>query len=148
LKPADRAGIASVDVGWPIYLGCETGRWCCRMRLRPQAGGNDQGIDSLSLPPGVLVAPPMKLPVMQPADRDGEAVTDPPAHRPLLGKLDVVGIRRGATADEARLSRHEPQMVAIALAGGLANDSDFLRTGLALPQTADTPVCLPPPLRP
>jgi hypothetical protein len=34
----------------------------------------------------------MELPMMQPANRDGEAVADLPAHRPLLGKLDEVGI--------------------------------------------------------
>ena len=59
LKPADRAEIASVDVGRPIDVGCETRRWCRRMRLRPQACGNDHGIDSLFLPPGALVAATM-----------------------------------------------------------------------------------------
>ena len=106
------------------------------MGLRPQARGNDQGIDSLFLPPGALIPAPMKLAMVQPADRDGEAVADPPAHRPVLGKLDVVGIRGGATADEAWLSGHKPQMVAIALAYGFAKDSDLLRTGLALPRPA------------
>src|SRR5262249_22973794 len=143
-----RAEIASVDVIRPIDVGCETGRWCCRMRLCPQARGNHQGIDSLFLPPGTLVAPPMEFAMVQPTDRDGEAIADPPAHRPLLGKLDVVGIRRGAAADKAGLSGHEPQMIAIPLAHGLANDGDFLRARLTLPQMADTPVCLPPPLRP
>src|SRR3974390_1587335 len=85
--------IASVNVSRSIYLGR-----CRRMRLRPQVGGNDQGIDCLFLPPGVLVAAPVKLPVMQPADRDGEAVADLAPHRPLLRELDVVGIRRGAAA--------------------------------------------------
>jgi hypothetical protein len=96
------------------------------MRLRPQARGNGQGIDCLFLPPNALVAPPMEFAMVQPADRDGEAVTDPPAHRPLLSKLDVVGIRRGAAADETWVSGHKPQMEAIAFADGLANDSDLL----------------------
>ena len=81
--------------------------------------------------------------MVQPADGDGEAVTDPPAHRPLPGKLDVVGIRRGAAADQARLSGHKPQMIAITLAYGLANDSDLLRAGLALSPPAAMSVCLP-----
>jgi hypothetical protein len=34
----------------------------------------------------------MEFAMVQPADRDGEAVADPPAHRPLLGEIDVVGI--------------------------------------------------------
>ena len=96
------------------------------MRLCPQARGNDQGIDSLFLPPGALVAPPMEFAMVQPADGDGEAVADPPAHRPLFGKLDVVGIRGGAAADQARLSGHKPQMVAIALAYRSADDSHFI----------------------
>jgi len=96
------------------------------MRHCPQARGNDQRIDSLFLPPGALVAPPVKFAMVQPADRNGEAVADLPPHRALLGKLDVVGIRRGAAADEARLSGYEPQMLAIAFAHGLADDRDRL----------------------
>jgi hypothetical protein len=143
LTPDDRSEIASVEVGRPIDVGCETCRCCCRVRLRPQAGGNDQGIDSLFLPPGALVAPPVKFAMVQPADRDGEAVADSPAHRPVLGKLDVVGIRRGAAADEARLSRHKPQMVAIAFAYGFANDSDLLGTRPALSRPQRVSVCFP-----
>jgi hypothetical protein len=96
------------------------------MRHCPQARGNDQGIDSLSLPPDALVAATVKLTMMQPADRDGEAIADPPPHCPLLRELDVMGIRRGATADEARLAGHKPQMVAIALGYGFADHSDLL----------------------
>ena len=96
------------------------------MRLCPQARGNDQGIDSLFLPPDALVAPPMQFAMVQPADGHGEAIADPPPHRPLSRKLDVVGIRGRAAANEARLSGYKPQMVAIAFAYGFANDSDFL----------------------
>ena len=49
-------------------------------------------IDPLVLPPGALVAAPVQLAMMQPADRNGEPVADLASHRPLLGKLDVVGI--------------------------------------------------------
>jgi hypothetical protein len=143
LTPGDRAGIASVDVGWPIDVVCKTCRGCCRMSLCPQAGGNDQGIDSLFLPPDAFVAAPMELPVVEPADGDGEAIANFAPYRPLLRKLDVVGIRRGATANKARLSGHEPQMVAIALADGFAYYGDFIGTRLALPRPAAIPVCLP-----
>jgi hypothetical protein len=63
-----------------------------RMRVGPQARGNGEGINPLALPPGVLVAATMKLSVVQPADRHGEAVADPAPHRSLLCELDVVRI--------------------------------------------------------
>ena len=113
------------------------------MRLRPQARGNDQGIESLFLPPGALVAAPMEFAMVQPADRDSETVADPTPHRPLLRKLDVVGIRWRAAANEARLSRHKPQMIAIAFADWFADDSDFVRARLALSRPAAMSVCLP-----
>ena len=70
--------------------------------------------------------------MVQPADGNGELVADFPPHRPLLGKLDVVGIRRGPPADETRLRGHKPQMVAIAFAHRFADDGDglFARIGL------------------
>ena len=113
------------------------------MRLRPQARGNGQGIDCLFLPPDALVAASVKLTMVQPADRDGEAVTDSAAHRPLLCELDVVEIRRRAAADQARLSSHKPQMVAVAFALRFADDGDFPRTRLALPRPAPLSVCVP-----
>ena len=72
-------------------------------------------------PPGALIATPMKLPVMESADRDRKAITDLASHGPLLRKLDVVGIRGGATADETWLGGHKSQMVAIALPRRLAD---------------------------
>ena len=112
------------------------------MRPVPKACRNKEGVDPLALPPGALVAAPVKLPMVQPADRDGEAVADFSSHRPLLGKLDVVGIRRGAAADEAWLSSHKFQMVAIALADGFAYYGDFIGTRLALRRPAAMPGCL------
>ena len=104
---------------------------CCscgeRMRLGPKLCRNGQWIDSLAFPPGALVAAPVQLTMVQPADRNGEAVAHFPPHRPLLRELDVMGIRGGAAADKARLSDDKSQMVAIAFADRFANDSDFLR---------------------
>jgi hypothetical protein len=77
------------------------------MCLAPQGCRDREGIDPLALPPGTLIAASMELTVVQPADRDGEPVADPSSHRPLLGKLDVVGIGGGAAADEARLRGHK-----------------------------------------
>ena len=94
--------------------------------LRPKRCGNDQGVDPLVLPPGALVAPPVQLTMVQPADGNGETVTDFPPHRPLLCKFDVVGIRRGPTADEAGLRGHKLQVFAVALTYRLTDDGDCL----------------------
>ena len=85
------------------------------MRLGPKVCRNGQWIDPLALPPGALIAAPVQLPMMQPADRDREAVAHFPPHRPLLRELDVMGIRRGAAADEAGLGGDKFQMLAIAV---------------------------------
>jgi hypothetical protein len=78
------------------------------MHLAPKGCRNDQGIDSLAVPPGALVAASVKFTVVQSADGDSETVTDFPPHRPLLREFDVMGIRGGAAADETRLSGHKP----------------------------------------
>ena len=62
--------------------------------------------------------------MVQPADGNGELVADLAPHRPLLGKLDVVGIRRAPSADETRLRGHKPQMIAIAFAYRFADGED------------------------
>jgi hypothetical protein len=61
------------------------------------------------LPPGALIAAPVELAMVQPADRDGEAVAD----------LATLGIRRGPATHEARLRPNKPQMVAITFQHGL-----------------------------
>ena len=97
-----------------------------RMRSGPKGCRDSQRVNPLSLPPGVLVAAPVKLPMMEPADRDGEAVADLASHGSLFGKLDVVRIRRGATADETGLGGDKSQMVAVALANRLSDDGHRL----------------------
>ena len=92
------------------------------MGLVPKGCGNDQWLDPLALPPYALVAAPVKFPMVQPANRNGEPVADFPPHRPLLCKLDVVGIRRGSAADETGLRGHKLKMFAIALTHRLADE--------------------------
>ena len=62
------------------------------MRLGPKVCRNGQRIDPLAFSPGALVAAPVQLAMMQPADRDREAVAYFPPQRPLLREFDVVGI--------------------------------------------------------
>jgi hypothetical protein len=99
---------------------------CCRrgelMRLGPKLRRNGQWIDPFAVPPGALVAAPVELTMMQPADRDGEAVAHLPRQRPRLRELDVMGIRGGAAADQARLGGDKFQMPAIAVADRFADN--------------------------
>ena len=101
------------------------------MRLGPKVRRNGQRIDPLAVPPGVLGAAPVQLPMMQPADRNGEAVAHFPPHRPLLCELDVMGIRRGAAADQAGLGGDKFQMLAIAVAYRFADNRNWLGAGLS-----------------
>jgi hypothetical protein len=94
------------------------------MGFGPERRSNFYGINSLAFPPGTLIAAPMQFAVMHSANGHGEAVADFPPHRALLRKLDVVRIRRGSPANYAGLRGHEPQMMAVALAYGFANDRD------------------------
>src|SRR5215469_14808183 len=94
------------------------------MRPRPKGCCKGKGIDSLLVPPGAFVAAAMELAVVQPANWNGELVADLPPHRSLLGKFEVMGIRRAPPAHETGLRGHEPQMVAIAFADRLANGKD------------------------
>src|ERR1700751_5233487 len=107
---------------------------CCSrgelMRLGPKVRRNGQWIDPLIFPPGALVAAPVELPMVQPADWDGEPVAHFPPHRLLLCELDVVGIRRGAAADQARLGGDKFQMLAIAVAYRFADNRNGLGAGL------------------
>src|SRR5579872_3101700 len=95
-----------------------------RMGFLPETCGDPQGIDPLALPPPALVAAPMQLAVMKPAQRNREAVADFSPHRALFCKFEVVGIRRGSTTNQTGLRGNKLQMMAIALAHGLSDDSD------------------------
>jgi hypothetical protein len=62
------------------------------MRPLPKACRNGEGIDPLVLPPGALTPAPVQLTMVQSAEGHGELVADLSSYRPLLSKLDVVGI--------------------------------------------------------
>ena len=114
------------DLGRTISVGHNRFGGYGRVRPAPKGCGNREGVDPLVLPPGALVAAPVKFTVVQPADGNGEAVADLPSHRALLCKLDVVGIRRGSAADEAGLRSHKPQVFAVALTHRFTDDGDCL----------------------
>ena len=82
-----------VDPGRPVSVArnLRLSLWG-RMRPGPKGCRNGKGLDSLVLPPGMLVAAPVKFAMVQSADRHGEFVADLASHRPLFCELDVVGI--------------------------------------------------------
>src|SRR6516225_4748679 len=102
------------------------------MRLGPKVRRNGQRINPLAFPPGALVAASVELTMMQPADRNGEAVAHFSPHRPLLRKFDMMGIRRGAAADQARLGGDKFQMLAIAVGYRFADHRDGFGAMLGL----------------
>ena len=84
--------------------------------MLPKPESNRERIDLDLIPPRGLVGVAMKLAVMDPTNRDGELVADPAPERASLGKAEMMGIRRRAPAHEARLPRHEFQMILVAQA--------------------------------
>jgi len=127
-----------VDPSFAITVACEGGcSYCDPMRPRPKGCRKRKGIQSLALPPGTLITAPVQLAMVQPADGNCEAVADLAAHRPLLGKPDVMGIRGGPAAHKTPLSSHKLQMVAIALSYRFADDGDFLGAGLGTLSSED-----------
>ena len=83
----------SVELCGLTDVACELSRgWIESMRPFPKACCNGEGIDTLLTPPGAFVAAPMEFAMMQPANWNGELVTDLPPHRPLLGESYVVGV--------------------------------------------------------
>src|SRR4029077_12054958 len=90
---------------------------CCSrgepMSFGPKAGRHGQRINLLLLPPGTLIALPVKFTVVQSANGNGEPVADFSSHPALLSEPDVVGIGRRAAAETAPLTRPQSQMVAV-----------------------------------
>ena len=64
----------SVQTGGPINVGLITCNGRDRMRLSPEVCRDGKWIDALFVPPGALIATPMQLTMMQPANGNGELV--------------------------------------------------------------------------
>ena len=80
------------------------------MSLSPQCTGGDGWIDRGPFPPLGFIAVTMNLAVVSPAQRHGELVTDFSAERVVLRKPKVMGVRRGAAANQAWLFSYEPEV--------------------------------------
>jgi hypothetical protein len=83
------------------------------MRLKPQAPGSGQRVDSGSAPPRGFIAVSVKLAMMTAAQRDGELVADLAAKCTTLREAKVVRIAGLSSADKTRLPSDMPDVLAI-----------------------------------
>ena len=84
----------------PTTVSCTTGvEWPCSQR----PASDLEGIDLQVLPPRLLVASLMHLPMMPTAERYGELIADFKTDRPRLGKAQMVRIGRLPPANQTRL---------------------------------------------
>ena len=89
------------------FIGCQ---W---MGFEPKLAGGDGWVDPGSAPPSDLITMTMKLAVMSPTQRHGELVAHFAPECPALCKAQVMGIRRLATANQARLLGHISDVIAV-----------------------------------
>src|SRR6516165_8812275 len=94
--------------------------WIVRARPLPQLECDWNRINIEPAPPRDLVPRAMKLPVVDPADRDDELVAYATSECAGLCEGEVMGVRGHAAADEAGLPQHESSMVFIPQANRLA----------------------------
>ena len=73
------------------------------MALLPKTVSCLESIDPQALPPCLLIASLMQLPMVPAAERHGELITDLKTDRPRLRKPQMMRIGRLPPADEARL---------------------------------------------
>ena len=84
------------------------------LTMLPEPECDWKWIDVELLPPSGLITRPMKLAVMDPANRDGKLIAHSASKGPRLCKREVVRIRRHSAAHKARLPGHELPMILIA----------------------------------
>jgi hypothetical protein len=98
---------------WPNARPAQTGKF-------PKLPGDFDGIDAGLLPPGFLVTSPMNCAMVDAAKRNGEFIAGLAAKRARLHKSNVRRVRGLAAAQQARLLRHEAEMLLVPVAVGSA----------------------------
>ena len=114
-----------------------------RMSFLPKPCRDREWLDLFASPPSALVAAPVKLTMVEPADWDGEAVAHLASHCLRLSEFDVVGIGGASTANETRLRSNKFQMIAVALAHRLTDDGDGFGLAVASSWVEILPIRLP-----
>jgi hypothetical protein len=71
--------------------------------LRPELLGTGEGIDTGFVPPLGFITAAVEFAVMTTAKRNRELVAHLASERPMLGKAQVVSVRRVPSTDEAGL---------------------------------------------
>src|SRR6516165_12003997 len=84
------------------------------MRFHPQRTSSNDRIDTNLVPPCSFITRPMDLPMMSPAQRDGELIAHLTTQRAVLHKAQVMGIRGSAGANQAGLSGHMSNVLSVA----------------------------------
>ena len=83
------------------------------------APGQRRRIDSDFPPPCGFIAATVDLAMVSAAERDGELIADLAAECPALGEAQMVGIRRDAAADQARVLGHLSDVLPVPNPAGL-----------------------------
>ena len=83
-------------------------------RFIPELQSDIDRIDAHVVPPSRFIATVVHIPMVLPAERHGELVTDLAAKRSRLGEANVVRLGWPSAAENARLRRHMPQMLLVA----------------------------------
>src|SRR5271166_812052 len=84
-------------------------------RVFPELASHLERIDAGRLPPGALVAYAMNGTMMGAAERHRELIACLAAQRTGLHEPQVMGVRRLAAAEQARLADYEPKMLLVAV---------------------------------
>src|SRR5271166_2808726 len=87
-------------------------------RVFPELASHLERIDAGRLPPGALVAYAMNGTMMGAAERHRELIACLAAQRTGLHEPQVMGVRRLAAAEKARLADDEPEVLLVAVATG------------------------------
>lgn len=96
------------------------------MARPPKSEGSLKRVQSCFLPPDVFISVPMQFAMVCATYRHGELVTHLASQSSELSEPDVMGVRRRASAYEARLCRDKPEVLLIADSSRLREGEDAL----------------------
>ena len=104
------------------------------MRLQPQFTGCWGGVHAGGFPPPRFVTAAVNLTMVAAAERHRELIAHLPAQRTSLGKAQMMRIGRTAAANQARLLRHESDVLPVTNAPRLGEgEHSFIDSGRGNP---------------
>ena len=99
------------------------------LTMLPEPQCDRKRIDVEFLPPCGLITRPMKLAMMDAANRDGELVADSVSKCTRLGKREVMRIRRYSPTHQARLPSHKLPVLLVAQANCFSQSTNCRNVG-------------------